>query len=221
MAALGSLSSPIHLHLSSAFRSPSRLPKRFPVWHVPLWRDGFLLGSPGCSLGPSALGDIKAGGHFISDIANDMWKRSIVKTLERTFPHQSLTISKHDMEGFEERTMDRRKRLNEGHPWLSAFANLWGHWLLFPSPFYGDLPVLFRKLTPAQELWHGTNPFTCLKRGQGQSWRGSREKLAICMFSHDRLVNGTKARGVFGGESLPMKAALLLFPLPVGLTPAC
>lgn len=149
MATLGSLTCPIHLQLSPAFRSPSCLPKGFPVWHVPLRRDGFLLGSPRCSFGPSALGDIKTGGHSISDIADDMWKRSIVKTLEKTFLHQSLRISQHDMEGFEERKMDRRKRLSEGHPWLPVFANLWGRWLLFPFPFYGDLPFLFRKPTPA------------------------------------------------------------------------
>lgn len=141
MAAPGSLSCPIHHHLSSAFRSTSCLPKRFPVWHVPLWRDGFLLGSPGCSLGPSALEDIKTGGHFISDIADDMWKPSIVKTLEKTFPHQSLTISKHDMEGFEERKMDRRKRLNEGHPWLSVFGKLFHFMAIYPSSS-GNWPLL-------------------------------------------------------------------------------
>lgn len=213
MAALGSLFCPIHLHLS-AFRSPSCLPKRFPVWHVPLRRDGFLLGSPGCSLGPSSLGDIKTGGHFISDIADDMWKPSIVKTLEKTFPHQSLRISKHDMEGFEERKMDRRKRLNEGHPFYGAVdcCSPLHFMVIYPSSS-GNWPLL-RTLT-----WD--KPFHLSQKRSGSKLTrvaGETGRLHVLRWPSGEWNKGA---GLFWGETLPMKAALLLFPLPVGLTLAC
>lgn len=39
--------------------------------------------------------------------------------------------------------------------------------------------------------WPDKGSFTCLDSGKGS--QGSQEKSALCMFSHDRLVNGTKA----------------------------
>lgn len=51
-------------------------------------QDWSLLGSLGCSFGHITLRDINTQRH-ISDIMDDMWKPGIVKTLEKTFCHQS------------------------------------------------------------------------------------------------------------------------------------
>lgn len=73
---------------------------------------------------------------------------------------------------------------------LSLFISRW-----FTLPLWGIDPCLGdQKWKTVTWAWPEKEPFTCLKRGQGcQSWQGSQEKLAVCVFSHDSPVNRTKA----------------------------
>lgn len=106
-------------HLSSSFRPPSCFPKGAAVCEF-------------CSQGrlvsgkPLLLNWSPAPGGYtqiISQITDDMWKCSSVKTLGKTFPHQSLTIRERDRRGLNWRKTDSRKEEN----WclLLIFSNLW------------------------------------------------------------------------------------------------
>lgn len=113
---------PKHRHLSLSFRSPLCSPKGATVWEFGGRARLVSAGKPLLFIWPSALREINRGGQIISDITDDMWKHSIVKTLEKTCLHQSLRIRERDKKGSEGRKMDSRNRCN---PRLSAFGSLW------------------------------------------------------------------------------------------------
>lgn len=65
--------------------------------------------------------------------------------------------------------------------------------VIYPSPL-GNWPLLRdQKWKTATWAWPEKEPFTCLKRGKGQSWQGSQKKLAVFVFSCDSPVTRTKA----------------------------
>lgn len=141
---------PKHPYPSLSFGSPSCSPKRATVWEFGCQaRTGLCWEAPVVHLAPFPPRDINTEGQIISDIADDMWKLSIVETLEKTCLRQSLRIKEDDKRGLKGRKMDSRNGVNGCNPRPSAFDSLWGHLLPFLSLFHDDLPVPFRKLTPA------------------------------------------------------------------------
>lgn len=206
-----------HLHLSLSFRSPLFSLKGATVCECGQARL-VSAGKPLLFIWLFILGDVNTRGQ----ITDDMWKHSIVKTLEKTCLHQSLRIRECDKKGLKRRKMDSRKKVNLGCLFLTTHRSINCPFSLL---FYCDLPFTYRELTPAHGIRNGKlrlrrhwrrSLFISVKSGQGQSWQGSQEKLAVCIFSHVRPVHRTQT-----GCLLRWSYSILLFPLPVGLALAC
>lgn len=169
-------------------------------------QDWSLQGRPGWSVGPSSLWDKNWERERHTEQHHKWYHRWHVETLfkhwKRVFLQQSLRISRDDKEESQGKVTGRRE-INSGKPRLTILAIYGSFNCPFPFLFNGDLPHRFRKLTLAEgvssgKLWlesdHWRNLSPVSKRGQGQSWQVSQEKLACLhvLTWLNCLVNRTK-----------------------------